>query len=42
MPDDQKKDTTMTTLAKRAGTVGVTGALMLVAVGWAARRASRF
>ena len=36
MPDDQKKDTTMTTLAKRAGTVGVTGALMLVAVGWAA------
>ena len=26
----------MTTLAKRAGTVGVTGALMLVAVGWAA------
>jgi hypothetical protein len=36
MADDQKQDTTMTTLAKRAGTVGVTGALMLVAVGWAA------
>ena len=36
MADYQKQDTPMTTLAKRAGTVGVTGALMLVAVGWAA------